>query len=332
MTLRTAVIGVGSMGRNHARVYSELDAAELVGVADVNLDAAEGIARRFGGRAFADYRQMLEAVRPQAVTVAVPTQEHCAVALDVLARSIHVLVEKPLAYTCEEGARIIAAAEAAGVQLMVGHVERFNPAVIALKERLASDALGRIFQIDARRQGPFPARVRDVGVVVDLAVHDLDIIRYVTGHEVVRVYAETERRIHSTYEDLLNGTMRLDDGAVATLTTNWLTPTKIRTLDVVGEQGMFRVDYITQDLYFYDNATAHGGEWEALRMLRGVSEGSMTRYAINKQEPLRSELQAFVTAVEQGDPAPVSGRDGLRAIELAQALVRSGQEHQVVAV
>ena len=211
-------------------------------------------------------------------------------------------------------------------------MERFNPAIIVLKQRLAEGALGRIFQIDARRQGPFPARVRDVGVVIDLAVHDLDIIRYVTASEIVRVYAETERRIHSKYEDLLNGMARLDDGAVATLTTNWLTPTKIRELTVIGERGMFRVDYLMQDLYFYDNATAHGGEWEALRMLRGVSEGSMTRYAIPKQEPLKSELEAFISAIEQGTVVPVSGLDGLRAIELAQALVRSGMEHRVIEV
>lgn len=332
MTIRTAVIGVGSMGRNHARVYSEINSATLVAVADVNQDAAAGIARRYGGQAYGDYRRMLDEQRPQAVTVAVPTLDHCDVALEVILRGIHLLVEKPLAYTCKEGQRIIQAARESGVQLMVGHVERFNPAIVALKRRLADDALGRIFQIDARRQGPFPARVRDVGVVIDLAVHDLDIIRYVTASKIVRVYAETERRIHSKYEDLLNGMARLDDGAVATLTTNWLTPTKIRELTVIGERGMFHVDYLMQDLYFYDNATAHGGEWEALRMLRGVSEGSMTRYAIPKQEPLKSELEAFLSAIEQGTAVPVSGLDGLRVIELAQALVRSGMEHRVIEV
>ena len=332
MTLRAAVIGVGSMGRNHARVYSELAEAELVGVADVNLLAAERIVQRYGGSAWDNYQQMLSRLEPDLVTVAVPTVEHCTVALEVIERGIHLLVEKPLAYTVDEGRSIIAAAADKGIQLMVGHVERFNPAVIALKSRLADGDLGRIFTIAARRQGPFPARVRDVGVVVDLAVHDVDIVRHVTGSEVVRVYAETERRIHSSYEDLLDGTMRLDDGTVATLTTNWLTPTKIRELAVIGERGMYLVDYITQDLTFYDNATAHGGEWETLRTLRGVSEGSMTRYAIPKQEPLRSELQAFCQAVASASAVPVSGADGLRAIELAQALVRSGQEHTVLQV
>ena len=151
-----------------------------------------------------------------------------------------------------------------------------------------------MFQIDAHRQGPFPARIKDVGVVIDLAVHDLDVMRYVSGAEVVRVYAETERRIHSTREDLLTGLVRLSDGTIGTLTINWLTPTKIRELYVTGECGMFRVDYLTQDLYFFENATANGGDWETLRALRGVSEGRMIRHVVAKKEPLRAEQEAFL--------------------------------------
>jgi predicted dehydrogenase len=147
-----------------------------------------------------------------------------------------------------------------------------------------------VFQIDAHRQGPFPSRIADVGVVVDLAVHDLDVMRYISGAELVRVYAETERRIHSLHEDLLTGMVRLSDGTIGTLTINWLTPTKIRELYVTGEQGMFRVDYLTQDLYFYENATAHGYDWDTLRVaarrerrpddpLRGAQEGTPARRA-----------------------------------------------------
>jgi len=214
---------------------------------------------------------------------------------------------------------------------MVGHIERFNPAVVALKACLSDGELGRVFQFDARRQGPFPARVRDVGVVIDLAVHDLDVMRYVSGAEVVRLYAETERRIHSSHEDLLTGLVRLSDGTVGTLSVNWLTPTKIRELAVTGERGMFRVDYLTQDLYFFENATARGNGWEALHMLRGVSEGRMIRLVVAKKEPLRAEQEAFLAAVRGEAPVPVTGWDGLRALELAQAMVRSGLEHRTVA-
>lgn len=329
---RVAVIGVGAMGRNHARVYSEMPGVELVGIADIDQRTAEAAARRFGGKAFTDYVQMLDEVKPQAVTIAVPTVDHLTTAQAVIQRGIHLLLEKPIALTVEEGQQIIEAARQAGVQLMVGHIERFNPAVIALKAHLAEGELGRVFQIDAHRQGPFPARIRDVGVVIDLAVHDLDVMRYVTGAEVVRVYAETEQRIHSTREDLLTGLVRLSDGAIGTLAINWLTPTKIRELYVTGERGMFRVDYLTQDLFFFENAVAQGSDWETMQVLRGVSEGRMIRYVVNKKEPLRAEQEVFLAAVRGEGSVAVSGGDGLQALALAQAVVMSGQEHRAIPV
>jgi UDP-N-acetylglucosamine 3-dehydrogenase len=332
MTIRVAVIGVGAMGRNHARVYAEMPGVNLVGVADVDAQIAGAIARRYGTNAYTDYLQLLDEQEPDAVAIAVPTVDHCDVALQVIRRQIHLLIEKPIAFTVDEGYRIITAANQAGVQLMVGHIERFNPAVIALKEHLARGELGRVFQIDAHRQGPFPARVKDVGVVIDLAVHDLDVMRYVSGSEVVRVYAETEHRIHSVREDLLAALVRLEDGTVGTLTINWLTPTKIRELYVTGECGMFRVDYLTQDLYFFENATADGSDWETLRMLRGVSEGRMIRYVVAKQEPLWAEQEAFLASVRGDAPVAVTGMDGLKVLELAQAVVTSGLEHRAVSL
>lgn len=332
MTLKVAVIGVGSMGRNHARVYSDLPNVRLVGVADDDFEVAAGVARRNATKAYDDYERLLDEERPDAVSIAVPTVDHLNVAMQAIQRGVHVLIEKPIASTIDEGLRVIRAAQAAGVHLMVGHVERFNPAVVELKAHLARAELGRVFQLDARRQGPFPARVKDVGVVIDLAVHDLDVIRYVSDAEVTRLYAETERRIHSTSEDLLTAAMRLGDGTIASLTINWLTPTKIRELWVTGERGMYRVDYLTQDLYFFENATANGGDWDALRVLRGVSEGRMVRYPVAKKEPLRAELEAFVAGVRGEAPVPVKGEDGLKALEVAQALVASGLEHRVISL
>ncbi len=331
MSLKTAVIGVGAMGRHHARVYADLPDVALVGVADVDAAQAEATAARFHTHAYTDYRRLLDEQQPDAVTIAAPTVDHLHMALDAIARGVHVLIEKPIAFSVAEGEQIIAAAREANVRLAVGHIERFNPAVIALKQQLAAQTLGRVFQIDARRQGPFPARVRDVGVVIDLAVHDLDVIRYVSGAEVVRVFAETERQIHSAHEDLLTCLLRLSDGTVGTLTVNWLTPAKIRELWVTGERGMFRVDYLTQDLYFYENAVTTTEDWH-LQLLRGVSEGRMIRHVVAKREPLLAELEAFVAAVRGESPVAVSGEDGLRALELAQAVVRSGVERRVISV
>jgi predicted dehydrogenase len=332
MTLRVAVIGAGSMGRNHARVLADNPDVKLVGLADINFEAAIEASRRFGGLAYADYKLLLDEQKPDAAIIAVPTVHHLEVALQVLERKIHLLIEKPLAFTLEEGETIIAAAKEADVKLMVGHIERFNPAVIALKQHLTEGELGRVFQLDARRQGPFPPRVIDVGVVIDLAVHDLDVMRYVTGAEIIRVYAETERRIHSRREDLLSGLVRFDDSSVGTLTINWLTPTKIRELNVIGERGMFHVDYLTQDLYFYENAIAQGSAWDALQVLRGVSEGRMIRHVVVKQEPLGIEQKKFLAAVRDEESVPVTGEDGLRVLELAHAVVTSGRENRAIVI
>jgi UDP-N-acetylglucosamine 3-dehydrogenase len=330
MKTKVAVIGVGAMGRNHARVYAEMEGVELIGVADADAAAVAQVARRYTTTDYTDYIRLLDEQKPEAVTIAVPTVDHLHVALAVIERGIHLLIEKPIAVSSHEACHIIAAAENAGVQLMIGHIERFNPAVTALKKHLAAGELGRVFQMDAHRQGPFPARVKDVGVVIDLAVHDLDIMRYVSGAEIVRVYAETERRIHSSREDLLTSLVRLDDGSIGTLTINWLTPTKIRDLYVTGECGLFRVDYLTQDLYFFENATANGDDWEAIRILRGVSEGRMIRHIVAKKEPLRAEQEAFLASVRGEAPVTVTGLDGLKALELAEAIVTSGQEYRPI--
>jgi len=332
MTIKAAVIGVGSMGRNHARIYWELPTTDLVGVADANKITADGIANRYNTKGYTDFRQMLDEQQPDIVTIAVPTSHHLEIALEAIRRGIHLLIEKPIAFSVEEGNQIIAAAEDAGVKLTVGHIERFNPAVIALKQHLANHELGHVFQVDVHRAGPLPVRINDVGVVIDLAVHDLDIIRYVTQAEIVRVYAETESGIHSQHEDLMSGLVRLSDGTVGTLLINWITPTKIREFFATGECGMFKVDYLTQDLFFYENAVANGSQWETMHLMRGVHEGKMVRFHVDKKEPLRAEQEAFVAAVLGEQPVAVTGQDGLRALELAQAMVISGQEHRLVSV
>jgi len=330
--LKVAVIGVGSMGKNHARVYQESPNASLVALSDTNLPLAKSVADRYGGEAFQDYRQMLEAVRPDAVSIAVPTADHEQVALDALESGAHLIIEKPIAATMEQGRKIIEKAKSEDLKLMVGHVVRFNPAIQELKRQLTDNALGRIFQINCRRVGPFPARIRDVGVVIDLAPHDLDIMRFLTGMDPLRIFAETGQRIHTDHEDLLLGLLRFPTGITGGLEINWLSPSKVREVYVLGERGMFRVDDLTQDLYFSENAQVNGSLWPGLRNLKGVSEGGMTRYPLKRYEPLKAELDAFLMAVIENDHVPVSGEDGLAALRLALALVESGRTHQVVQV
>jgi UDP-N-acetylglucosamine 3-dehydrogenase len=330
--LKAAVIGVGSMGQHHARVYTALSATSLVGVADVNADTVEEIARTYGVPAYTDYRQMLNTHDPDLVTIAVPTSLHEAVATTAMEGGAHVLIEKPIAATIAEGQRLIERARQLERKLMVGHVVRFDPAIQALKKHLDDGELGRIFQIMCRRVGPFPTRIRDVGVVVDLAPHDLDIMRFVSGDEPIRVYAETQQEIHTAHEDLVSALLHFRGGLTGVLEINWLTPTKVREVVVLGERGMFRVDSLTKDLYFYENAQANGQMWDALEVLKGVSEGRMVRYPLRRYEPLKAELEAFVAAILNGEEVPISGEDGLVALQLALALVESGQTHQIVEI
>lgn len=332
--LRAAVIGLGVMGTNHARVYTEIDGIELAAVADIDDARVAHATRGRTARGFADFRRMLDEERIDLVSVAAPTRAHVDIAAEVIARGVPLLVEKPLAGTIEEGRRVRDLAAGAGVPLTVGHVERFNPAVIALKERLTAGELGRVFQVHARRVGPFPERVRDVGVVLDLAPHDIDVMRFLLGSEITRVHAETEQRVATEHEDMLIGMLRFANGVVGVLDVNWLTPTKIRELSVLGERGMFVVDYLARDLTFYENDARPKGQGEdwAARHEKGVAEGPVHMLKVERREPLRVELEAFARAVRDGTPPAVTADDALAAIVVSEALVRSARSGEGVAL
>jgi predicted dehydrogenase len=313
--LRAGVVGLGMMGRNHVRVWDEsVDGVELVAVADPD---AEALSRATQGRSlhgYPDAATMFEKGDLDLVSVVAPTSHHLPVVLAALEAGLHVLVEKPIAATRDEAERMIAAAAETGRILTVGHIERFNPAVRELRRRLAAGELGRVFEINATRLGPFPARIRDVGVVVDLAPHDLDVMRYLLGSDPVRLYAETEQRIHTDHEDLFVGIMKFANGAVGVLDINWLTPTKKRTLSVTGERGMYVADYLTQDLVFYANPAD-----------ASVAEGEVVRRHVERREPLAVELDEFARAVRDGGPPPVDPREAMVALLLARTMVEAAR-------
>ena len=335
--LRAGVVGLGMMGRNHVRVWDEvITDVELVAVADPDPEAVRRATTGRAARGHADPATMFAEERLDLVSIVAPTSLHLPVTLAAIEAGINVLVEKPIASNRGEAEQMIAASERAGTILTVGHIERFNPAVRELKRRLAEGELGRIFQVTATRLGPFPARIRDVGVVIDLAPHDLDVMRYLVGSEPVRLYAETEQRIHTEHEDLFNGIMKFANGVVGILDINWLTPTKRRVLTVTGERGMYVADYINQDLVHYANPDA-GHTWEnrggdgTSAPITSVAEGEMTRRYVRKQEPLVVELSEFAEAVRSGGPAPVSPRDGMIALLLARKMVEAGRTGEVIA-
>ncbi len=331
MPLKVAVVGAGTMGTNHLRVLRDFDEerVQLVGVAETHAPTLARAVSRFHVAGYGDYRELIAETRPDLVTVVVPTQLHFPVAAFALDAGAHVLIEKPIASTIQEATALIDLAAVRGVRLAVGHVERFNPAVLALKRLLAAGELGQIFYLHARRLGPFPPRIRDVGVILDLATHDLDVMRYLTGAEVERVYAETQQRVHEQHEDLLLGLVRFDNGVVGMLDVNWLTPTKVRELGVTGERGMYLINYLSQDLYFYENDYTPTN-WDALRSLTGVSEGTMTRLKVQKSEPLWLEYEDLIQALRSDTTPTVTGEDGLAVLRLAHQLLDATRAGEVI--
>jgi UDP-N-acetylglucosamine 3-dehydrogenase len=310
-----------------------VDGVELVAVADPDPGAVQRATAGRRARGYDDPQRMLAEERLDVVSVVAPTSLHLQVTRAALEAGANVLVEKPIAATRDEALEMMAAAGAAGRMLTVGHIERFNPAIRELRRRLEANELGRIFQIHATRLGPFPARIRDVGVVVDLAPHDLDIMRFLIGSEPVRIYAETERRIHTEHEDLFNGMIKFANGVVGVLDINWLTPTKRRTLTVTGERGMYVADYIAQDLVFYANQDAPD-TWVnpgAGGPVNSVAEGEMTRRAVQRREPLVVELEEVARAIRSGGPPPVEPRDAMIALLLARKMVESAETGSVIA-
>lgn len=326
--LNVAVIGVGAMGRSHARVYSDMDNIELVAVCDANKEAAKKIADKCKTNCYFDYKDMLEKEKIGAISVCVPTLLHKKVAVDVIKNNISLIVEKPIATTIKEAQEIIGEAEKSKVKLMVGHIERFNPVVIELKKRIEENELGKIYKVHCVRLSPFPQRVVDVGVIVDLAIHEIDILKHIISSKIKRVYAETAQRIHSANEDLLIGTIRFENNVLGVINANWLTPKKVREITITGEKGMFVANYLTQELYFYENEFVKDNNDNSSFM--NVIEGKMVKIKIENKEPLKNELEAFTEAIAKDKQPPVTGKDGLEALQIAQKFIESSKKNKVV--
>src|SRR6204780_3684089 len=297
--LRIGVVGVGVMGSNHARVLSELPGVKLVGVVDPDAKQREQVARALGCAAFADLEAMIGS-GVDAVTIAAPTHLHRDIAAACAARGIHLLVEKPIASTVEEGNAIVAAARRAGVTLMVGHVERFNPAVQSIKRAIKDQD---ILSIAITRVGPFPPRMSNVGVVIDLAVHDIDLIRWFTDSEIVEIQPQTSSAV-AEREDIALLQFRTASGVLAHINTNWLTPFKARTIHIAT-----RDKYVIGDLLTLQVTECFGFQPDGSYSMRHLSVG----YA----EPLRSELVAFVSAIRTGKPPDVTGDEAVASLEIA---------------
>lgn len=325
--LRAGLVGYGQMGRHHARVLSSLDGVDLVGVADPR-PVCDKSGRHLS---FVDSVEDLIDRGVDIAVVSVPTTAHESVALTLAAAGVHVLIEKPVAADVATSSRIADAFRAAGLVGCVGHIERYNPALQALRKRLKNGELGEVYQVATRRQGPFPERIADVGVVLDLATHDVDLTAWVTGLDYQSLSARTAHRSGRVHEDLVAAVGTLADGTVVNHLVNWLSPLKERVTVVTGERGTYVADTVAADLTFFANGAAPVS-WDTMASFRGVVQGDVVRYAIPKPEPLRLELEAFRDAVLRiGQQRVVTIEDATNTVAVAAAMLEAAESDTAVA-
>ena len=318
MALRAGLVGLGMMGKNHARVMSSTDNVTLVGIADPAGDSTGNIDESL---IVSSVEKLIDRKIDLAV-VACPTSDHEQVALQLCEAGVHTLVEKPLAIDSDAAKRIAAAFDDADLIGAVGHIERFNPAIRSMRERIAAGELGDLYQISTRRIGPFPNRIQDVGVVKDLATHDLDLTTWVGAANFIDISAHTAHKAGRNHEDLVAITGLLENNVVTNHLVNWLSPVKERFTIATGENGSLVADTLLADLTFHKNANAPT-PWEGISRFRGVAEGDMIRFAIAKPEPLRTEFEGFRDMVLENGGEIVPMSDGVLAVENAERVLNS---------
>jgi UDP-N-acetylglucosamine 3-dehydrogenase len=328
--VKAAVIGLGYMGANHLRVLWQSDGVEIVGICDAD-EKKKSLAERYNCKFYKDYKELYAKEKPECVVIAVPTSAHKEVATFFIEKKVPCLLEKPVAGSVADAKDIQKAAEKHGTLVLIGHIERFNPAIRHLKKMIADGALEQIFLVNAERVGPLPVRIQDVGVIIDLAVHDIDMFHYVLGKKVKEVYASVRGVSRKDVEDFGEAIFTFEDGANAHLRVNWLTPTKIRKLKVFGKKGMAEVDYIAQELYYFENVTLPE-QVDFTTIAFGVTEGEMRRPKVNKEEPLKAEVTHFLKCVAGKEKPIITIEEGIRALQVAEAMKRSSKEGKVVKV
>lgn len=323
--IRVGILGIGSMGRHHVRNARALEGFDLVAVADPGGDKF-GVA---GDLEVLPDVDALIAAGIDAAIVAVPTVFHEDAALKLAAAGVHTMVEKPLAADVESGERVAAAFREAGLVGAVGYVERCNPALLEMRRLLQDGHLGEVYQVVTRRQSPFPARISDVGVVKDLATHDVDLAAWIAGAPYETVFAQTAHRSGREHEDMVTISGRFSNGVLVNNLVNWLTPFKERTTVVTGERGALVADTAMGDLTFYENGDMPV-QWDQIAAFRGVSEGEVVRYALNKREPLAVEQEHFRDAILGVGNDHVSMDEGLQALRVVEGILESARTGQSV--
>lgn len=306
-----AVVGVGSWGKNHARVFHELENVNLVGIFDVNQDHAKQIAKKHNCKTFDSVSEIAKDESVQVVTIATPTSTHAKIALELIEAGKNVLIEKPMTSTIEEAEKIIDAQKSSNVIVSVGFIERFNPVIIRSRKLIDDSELGKLVLMSARRLGPFwPDRLKDVDVIRDVSIHDIDAFRYLAKADPINLYARGGKLRH-VYYDYTEILLDFGEGVTGFIESNYLTPHKYRKLNLTFEDGIAEGDYMTQEL------TVEDKEWVRNRKSTW-------------QEPLKAELSSFIEACANNTPPPVSAIDGIKALKIAIAAIESIEKHKVI--
>lgn len=309
--LGVAVVGTGFWGKNHARVYKELESTELVAICDVNPERVKSLAGEFGVKAYTSSAQMLKNREIEAVSVATWSTSLAKEALQALKAGKHVLVEKPMATTTKQAEKLVATAQENGLHLTVGFLMRFIPGLRHIRESAENKTIGELVCATARRVSQWPTRIGDVGVVKDTAIHDIDVMRFIFGHDPTTVYAKAGCMRHGMFEDYALIMLTYADGKSAFIESNWLTPYKIRTLTVTGSDAIMRLDYITQDLW-----------------IEAAKQNIQPKYPW--LEPLKAELQHFADCIVRKEKPVVTGEDGVRALSIAVAALKSSAKNSAI--
>jgi UDP-N-acetylglucosamine 3-dehydrogenase len=309
--LGAAVIGTGFWGKNHTRVYGELDSTELVAVCDVNRERAKAMADQYGVKAYTSSSRMLKNEAIEVVSVCTWSTKLAKEALKALNAGKHVLVEKPMATNTKQAEKLLAVAEKNGLHLTVGFLMRFIPGLQHIREAVETKKLGELVCATAKRVSQWPERIGDVGVVKDTAIHDIDVMRYVSGEDPISVYAKTGSMRHRKFEDYAQIMLTYEDGKSAFIESNWITPYKTRILTVTGSEAIMRLDYVTQELWIED-----------------AKENLQPRFPW--KEPLKLELQHFADCVLEKKKPVVTGVDGLKALKIAEAALKSSAKNKAI--
>ena len=316
--LRAGLVGLGVMGQHHMRLLNQLEGVEFVGVYDSDLSKQE---TTVGRPVFSSFDNLLCQNLDYCV-VAAPTSRHLEIGLGLAAAGVHALIEKPVAQTYGEAIQLVNAFSAAQLIGGVGHIERFNPALRAMRQKIEEGLLGEIYQISTRRQGPFPTRISDVGVVKDLATHDFDLAAWVAQSPYKSILSKTTHKSGRSHEDMVVAIGQLENGVIVNHVVNWLSPFKERNTTVIGDKGALVANTLTADLTFYENANFQSN-WDSISTFRGVSEGDITRFALNKIEPLLAEHLAFRDAIlNNDDRGVVTLAEGLAAVKIADQILQ----------